>query len=95
MQYSEETIRRVSRAAGPENLLPAPPEALEQGRQIANAYFDTYNTEDWRRLLNRIHPAQAAGVISNRPFEDQKGLLILIGEDRRPEVERHLAALAA
>lgn len=87
-------IRRISEAATPENLVPAHPGALEQGRQIANTYFDTYTEDDWRRLLNKLYPDQAAGVISHRPFEDHQRLLMLIQSNRRAEVEQSLAALA-
>ena len=95
MEYSEETIRQVSEMATPENLRPAPPGALEQGRQIANSFFDTYTDEDWKRLLNKLYPDQAAGVISHRPLKDRRSLLMLIYPDRRAEVERFLASLAA
>jgi len=95
MEYSEELIRRISEAAGPENLQPAPPGALEQGRQIANAFFDHYTDEEWGRLLNKLYPDQAAGVISHRPRKDRRSLLMLIHPDRRAEVERLLASLAA
>ena len=95
MEYSEEMIRRISEMATPENLQPAPPGALEQGREIANSYFDTYTDEEWRRLLNRLYPDQAAGVISHRPLKDRRSLLMLIHPDRRTEVERLLASLAA
>ena len=94
MEYSEEMIRQLSEMATPENLLPAPPGALEQGRQMANSFF-TYTDEDWKRLLNKLYPDQAAGVISYRPFEDRRSLLMFIHPDRRAEVERFLASLAA
>ena len=95
MEYSEELIRRISEEAAPENLQPAPPGALEQGRQIANSYFDTYTAEEWRGLLNKLYPDQAAGLISHRPLEDRRSLLMLIHPDRRTEVERLLASPAA
>lgn len=95
MEYSAEMIGRMSEQAAPEHLQPAPPGAQEQGRQIANAFFDTYTDEAWRRLLNRLYPDQAAGVISHRPLKDRRSLLLLIHPDRRAEVERFLASLAA
>ncbi len=95
MEYSEEMIGRISEKATPENLQAAPPGAREQGRHIANAFFDTYTDEEWRRLLNKLHPDQAAGVISHRPLKDRLSLLLLIHPDRRAEVERFLASLAA
>ena len=95
MEYSEELIRRISEVATPENLQPAPPGALEQGKQIANAYFDGYTDKDWRGLLNKLYPDQAAGVISHRPLKDRRSLLMLIHPERRTEVERLLASLAA
>lgn len=95
MQYDEDIIRRISQAATPETLVPAPPDASEQGRRIANAYFDTYTDEDWRRLLNKLHPDQAAGVISHRPVGDRQRLLMLIPSDRRAEVRHFLATVAA
>ena len=88
-------IRRISEVATPDNLKSAPPGALEQGRQIANAYFDSYTDEEWRMLLNKLYPDQAAGVISHRPREDRRSLLMLIHPDGRTEVERLLASLAA
>ncbi len=94
MQYDEALIRRISQASNPETLIPAPPGALEQGRQIANNYFDTFSDEDWRLLLGTLHPDQAAGVISHRPVEDRQWLLMLIPSDRRAEVRRFLAAAA-
>lgn len=95
MQYNDDIIKRISQAATPDTLVPAPPGALEQGRQIANAYFDTYADEDWRRLLNELHPDQAAGVISHRPVEDRQWLLMLIPSDRRAAVRQFLATVAA
>ena len=95
MLYNEDIIRRISQAAKPEKLVPAPPGALEQGRQIANAYFDTYADEDWRRLMNELHPDQAAGVISHRSLEDRQWLLMLIQSDRRAAVRQFLATIAA
>lgn len=55
MQHDEDLIRHISQAATPEALVPAAPGALEQGRQIANAYFDTYTDEAWRRLFGKLH----------------------------------------
>lgn len=95
MHYDEHIIRHISQAASPDTLVPAPPGALEQGRQIANAFFDTYTEEDWRRLLKELHPDQAAGVISHRPVEDRQRLLMLIPSDRRAEVKQFLATVAA
>lgn len=95
MRYDEDIIRRISQAARPETLLPAPPGALEQGRQIANAYFDTYTDEEWRVLLGKLQADQAAGVISHRSAEDRRRLLMLIPPDRRAEVRRFLATAAA
>ena len=95
MEYSEEIIGRISEKANVENLQPAPPGAQEQGRQIANAFFDTYTDQQWRSLLNRLYPDQAAAVISHRPLQDRRSLLLLIHPDRRAEVERFLASVAA
>ena len=95
MEFTEEMIRRISEVATPENLQLASPGALEEGRQIANAYFDTYTDEEWRSFLNKLYPDQAAGVISHRPPKDRQSLLMLIHPDRRTEVERFLASLAA
>ena len=95
MRYDEDIIRRISQAATPGALVPAAPGALEQGRQIANAYFDTYTDEDWRRLLEKLHADQAAGVISHRPVEDRRRLLLLMPPDRRAEVRQILATVAA
>ena len=63
--------------------------------QIANAHFDTYTDEDWRLLLDKLDPDQAAGVISHRSVEDRRRLLMLIPPGRRAEVRRFLATAAA
>lgn len=95
VRYSEKEIERISRAASPGNLLPAPPEAREIARQIADAVADSYTEDDWRHVLNTLSPERAAMDISSRPSEDRQRLLLLVDPDRRAEVERHLAALAA
>lgn len=95
MRYTEESIRRISEAATPENLLSPPPDALELGRKIATAISDAYTDEDWRRVLNRLSPDRAAWKISRRPSEERHHLLLLLDPHRRTEVERLLAALAA
>ena len=95
MQYDEDIISRISQAATPETLLPAPPGALEQGRQIANSHFDAYTDKDWRRLLKKLHPDQAAAVIFHRPVEDRQRLLMLVPSDHRATVKHLLVTVAA
>ena len=92
VRYTEKEIERISGAAKPGNLLPAPPEAREIARQIADAVADSYTEDDWRYVLNTLSPDRAAMDISSRPFEDRKRLLSLIDPDRRAEVDRQLAA---
>ncbi len=79
--------------ATPENLGPAPPDAQELGQEIANSFFDLYTDEDWKEFLNRLHPDQAAGVISHRPVEDRQSLLMLMNPDHRATVEGFLVSL--
>lgn len=95
VRYTEQVIERISGAARPENLLPAPSEAREIARNIADAIADSYTEDDWRYVLNTLSPDRAAVSISSRPLEDRRRLLMLIDPDRRAEVERHLAAPAA
>lgn len=95
VRYTEQEIERISRAARPENLLPAPPEAREMARQMADAIADSFTEDEWRTVLNTLSPDRAAMDISTRPPEDRPRLLMLIDPDRRAEVERCLAALAA
>ncbi|MDE0120564.1 MAG: hypothetical protein OXS33_02390 [bacterium] len=95
MRYTEQEIERISGKASSENLLPAPPEAREIAKEIADAIADSYSEDDWRHVLNTLSPDRAARSISSRPFEDRRRLLMLIEPDRRAEVERHLAAPAA
>ena len=94
VRYTEQEIEGVSRAASPENLRPAPAEAREIARGIADAIADSYTEDDWRHVLNTLSPDRAAMGISSRPFEDRRWLLLLIDPDRRAEVERHLATPA-
>ncbi len=94
VRYTEQEIERISGAASPDNLLPAPPEARDIAREIADAIADSYTEDDWRHVLNTLSPDRAAMSISSRPFEDRRRLLMLIDPDRRAEVERHLAAPA-
>lgn len=95
MRYTEQEIERIAGAASPENLLPAPSEAREIARNIADAIADSYTEDDWRYVLNTLSPDRAAVSISSRPLKDRRGLLMLIDPDRRAEVERCLAAPAA
>ena len=95
VRYTEKEIERISRAATPENLMPAPPEAREMARQMADGIADSFTEDDWRYVLNTLSPDRAAMDISTRPLDDRQWLLMLIDPDRRAEVERRLAALAA
>ena len=95
VRYTEELIGRISADATPENLVPAPPDAIELGREIADSISDSYTDEDWRRVLNGLSPHRAASRISRRPPSDRDRLLMLIDPDRRAEIKRLLAALAA
>ena len=93
--YTEQEIELISRAARPEILLPAPPEAREMARKIADAIADSFTEGDWRHVLNTLSPDRSAFDLSTRPQEDRERLLALIEPDRRSEVERCLAALTA
>lgn len=93
--YTEQEIELISRAARPENLLPAPPDAWEMARKIADAIADSFTEDDWRYVLNTLSPDRSAFDLSTRPPEDRERLLALIEPDRRSEVERCLAALTA
>ena len=95
VRYTEKEIERISRAATPENLMPAAPEAQEMARQMADGIADSFTEDDWRYVLNTLSPDRAAMDISTRPLDDRQWLLMLIDSDHRAEVERRLAALAA
>lgn len=89
--YTEQEVARLSGAASPENLLPAPPEARGIAKEIADGIADSYTEDDWPFVLNTLSPDREAVGISSRPFEDCRRLLTLYRPDRRAEVERHLA----
>ena len=92
--YTDETIKRISEAATPDSLLPPPPGALDQGREIANAYFDTFSEEKWQWFLNRLFPEQAAAVISHRPLNERPWLVTLVDPGSRTDVENLLSAVS-
>ena len=92
VRYTEKEIERISRAATPENLMPAP-EAREMARQMADGIADSFTEDDWRYVLNTLSPDRVAMDISTRPLDDRQWWLMLIDPDRRAEVERRLAAL--
>ena len=96
MPFTEEEIQRISEAATPDALVPAPPEASEVAQRIADAALDDYTKEDWHYVLNTLRPDRAATYISSRPPEERPELLLLIElPSRRAAVERHLVVTAA
>ena len=96
MPFTEEEIQRISEAATPDALAPAPPEASEQAQRMADAALDAYTKEDWRYVLNALRPDRAATYISSRPPDERPELLLLIEQpSSRAAVERHLVAPAA
>ena len=95
MPFTEEEIQRISEAATPDALVPAPPEALEVAQRMADAALDAYTKEDWRHVLNALRPERAATYISSRPPGERLKLLLLIeSPGRRAAVERHLVVSA-
>ena len=95
MPFTEEEIRRISEAAAPDALVPAPPEASEVARRIADTALDAYTEEDWCYVLNALRPDRAATYILGRPPEDRPELLLLVKPSRRAAVEHHLVVSAA
>ena len=96
MPFTEKEIQRISKAASPDALVPAPPEASEVAHRIADAALEAYTKEDWRYVLNALRPDRAATYISSRPPEDRPALFLLIeSPSRRAAVERHLVVSAA
>lgn len=94
--FTEEETQRISEVATPDALVPAPPEASEVARRIADAGLDAYTKEDWQYVLNALRPDRAATHISSRPAEERPKLLLLIeSPSRRAAVERHLVVSAA
>ena len=73
----------MSEAARPDVLVPAPSEASEVARRIAEAAIDAYTKEDWHYVLNALRPDRAARYISNRPPEERLELLLLIESPNR------------
>ena len=93
--FTEEEIQRISEAATPDALVPAPQEALEVVQHIADAALDAYTEDDWRYVLNALRPDRAAIYISSRPPKDRPKLLLLVTPIRRAAVERDLVVFAA
>ena len=94
--FIEEEIHRISEAATPDALGPAPPEVSEVAQRIADAALDAYTKEDWHYVLNALRSDRAATYISSRPPEGRPELLLLIEPpSRRALVERHLVVSAA
>ena len=73
----------MSEAATPDALVPAPSEASEVARRIAEAALDAYTKEDWHYVLNALRPDRAARYISSRPPEERLELLLLIESPNR------------
>ena len=95
MPFTAEEIQRISEAAVPDALVPAPPEASEVAQRIADAALDAYTEEDWRYVLNALRPDRAATYILDRPPEHRPELLLLVEPSRRAAVERYLVVSAA
>ncbi len=94
--FTEKEIQHISKAASPDALVPAPPEASEVAHRIADAALDAYTKEDWHYVLNALRPDRAATYISSRLPEDRPALLLLIeSPSHRAAVERHLVVTAA
>ena len=92
MPFTEEEIRRISEAATPDALVPAPPEASEVAQRIADAALDDYTKEDWHYVLNTLRPDRAATYISSRHPEERPELLLLIELPSRRAAEPQWSA---
>ena len=91
MRWTPDKIKAICELGrDPSNWVPAGPEELEQGQQIANALADSYTDDDWRYYLNVLDPERAARRIAIRPPEDRDHLLSLLDPYKRAEVETYL-----
>lgn len=91
MKWTPEKIEAVCQLGrDPENWVPAEPDEVEMGMQIADEIADTYTDDDWRYVLNTLSPQRAARFISDRPSDEYKHLLSLLNTEQRASVEPYL-----
>ena len=91
MKWTPEKIEAVCQLGrDPDNWVPAEPDEVEMGRQIADEIADTYTDDDWRYVLNTLSPQRAARFIADRPSDEYQHLLSLLNAEQRASVEPYL-----